>query len=111
MLKYTIVLIFISVFLLVCWLMNLVLDKIINNESINNKIIGREFIKFIIILVITITICFTLELIPFLFEKFNIDISANLITPIEIISIVFTLYKSYMVKIFNKIKQLLKKEE
>lgn len=111
MLKDTIVLIFISVFLLVCWLMNLVLDKIINNESINYKIIGREFIKFIIVLVITITICFTLELIPFLFEKFNIDISANLITPIEIISIVFTLYKSYMVKIFNKIKQLLKKEE
>lgn len=111
MLKDTIVLVVISAFLLICWLMNLLLDKIINNETMNLKIIGREFIKFITILVITITICFTLELLPFLFEKFNIDISANLITPIEIISIVFTLYKSYMVNIFNKVKQLLKKEE
>ena len=58
MLKDTIVLVVISAFLLICWLMNLLLDKIINNETMNLKIIGREFIKFITIIIYFYNIIF-----------------------------------------------------
>lgn len=111
MLKNTIVLVIVSLFLLICWVVDLLLEKIVGNEKINFKTLGLEFLKFIIILIVTVILCFTIELIPFLFEKIDIDISTDLIAPIEIISIIFTLYKSYMVSIFNKIKQLLTKKE
>lgn len=111
MLKDTIVILILSVFLFICWIMDFILTKIVDKQKINLKILGKGFLRFIIVLVIAIVLCFIIELIPIIFNKFSIDIPTNLITPIQIVSIVFTLYKSYITSIFQKLKQLLTKKE
>lgn len=111
MLKDTLVLLILSAFLFICWILDFVLTKIVDKQKINLKVLGKGLLRFFIILIITLALCFMIELIPFIFKKFNIDIPTNLITPIQIISILFTLYKSYITSIFQKLKQLLTKKE
>lgn len=94
-------------------IINTVLGAVIANkkQNFNFKVLFRGVLKAIVIALCVLLFCLTLELIPVVLERIEIEVPTDLITTLEIILTTLTAYKKYALDCFDKFKTILKIEE
>lgn len=92
---------------------NTVLGAIIANKTkkFNKKKLLEGISKAFIIVLCIVLFCLTLELVPIVLKRVNINIPTDLITVLEIVLTTLTAYKKYALDCFEKFKVILKVEE
>lgn len=92
---------------------NTVLGAVIANrkEEFDVRKLFRGIIKSILIAFCMWLLCVTLELLPIILNEIGIEISNDLITIMEVVSITLTAYKKYAVDCVDKFKIILNIKE
>lgn len=92
---------------------NTVLGVVLANkkQKFDSKVLVRGVLKAIVITICILLFCFTLELIPIILGRVDIEVPTNLITILEIVLTTLTAYKKYALDCFEKFKIILKVEE
>ena len=80
-------------------------------QKFNKKKLFKGIGKAIIIVICTMLFCLTLELVPIVLRRVDINIPTDFITVLEIILTTLTAYKKYAIDCFDKFKKILKVEE
>lgn len=94
-------------------LVNTILGTVIakRNFKFNKSKLKSGLIKSITVCMSIIAFCFTLELLPYILSRVNIELPEEVITTIELLTIFLTSYTKYAKDIFEKIKLLLNQKE
>lgn len=92
---------------------NTMLGVVIANKTqkFSRKKLFKGIGKAITIVVCTMLFCLTLELVPVVLKRVDINIPTDLITVLEIVLTTLTAYKKYAIDCFDKFKKILKVEE
>lgn len=92
---------------------NTILGAVIANrkEEFDVRKLFQGIVKSILIAFCMLLLCVTLELLPIILNKIGIEISNDLITIMEIVSITVTAYKKYAVDCVDKFKIILNIKE
>lgn len=80
-------------------------------QKFNKKKLLKGISKAVIIVICTLLFCLTLELVPVVLRRVDINIPTDLITVLEIVLTTLTAYKKYALDCFDKFKKILKVEE
>jgi len=94
-------------------LVNTVLGTVIakRNLKFDKKKLKSGLIKAIVVCVSVVAFCLTLELLPYILSRVEIELPEEVITTIELLTIFLTAYVKYAKDIFEKIKLLLNQKE
>lgn len=94
-------------------IINTVLGAVIANkkQKFCKKKLWKGVRKAIIITVCILLFCLTLELVPVVLKRVNIDIPTDFITVLEMILTTITAYKKYALDCVEKFKEILNIEE
>lgn len=92
---------------------NTVLGSILANKrnEFDIKKFFKGIVKAITIALCILLFCVTLELVPVVLSRVNIEIPSDLITVLEIVLTTLTAYKKYAVDCFDKFKKILDVKE
>lgn len=97
------------ILLAIVFLTNTVLGIVIANKKteFNIKKLISGISKGIIITLCMLSFCITLEMIPEVLSRINIEVPNDLITVVEIVMMTLTAYKKYALDCVNKFKIIL----
>ena len=90
------------------FIINTILGVLIGTkeDGFNLKKLLYGFLKGGIAILCTISFCFVIEITPIILNRIDINMSEEIITFIELMTIITTAYKKYVLDILDKLKKI-----
>lgn len=113
MIKNLVTIIYMLIMLGIVIITNTVLGVMLANKKskFSWEKLFKGLLKSLIIALCVLSFCMTLELVPIILARINIDVPTDVVTVMEIVMITLTAYKKYVTDCIEKFKVILKIKE